>query len=375
MDDPVSNVPILEFSSRPETNAVLSQNRIDRWAGIALVTVLVMGCFAILRPFLSALLWAVILSFSTWPVYRRIERAVRGRKGLAAGLMVGLVAAVLIGPLVFLGVGLAEDVTTLIGMVRQLLSQGPPAPPAWVVKLPVVGSGLHDRWQAMAGSGAKLTAELVHYLIPLRDWALGRAAGLGGGILSLSLSVFIAFFFYRDGEALSERLKAVFNRVGGKQAPGLIRIAGDTINSVVYGIIGTALAQGFLAGAGFLIAGVPGALLLGVLTCILSLIPVGPPLIWAPSALWLFQNGETGWAMFLALWGFLVVSTVDNVLKPYFISQGSRLPFILVFLGVLGGVLAFGILGIFLGPTLLAIAYVLFQEWSSRKQESKIELP
>ncbi|MBK8535651.1 MAG: AI-2E family transporter [Candidatus Competibacteraceae bacterium] len=142
-------------------------------------------------------------------------------------------------------------------------------------------------------------------------------------------------FFYQDGEALSERLKAVFNRVGGKQAPGLIRIAGDTINSVVYGIIGTALAQGFLAGAGFLIAGVPGALLLGVLTCILSLIPVGPPLIWAPSALWLFQNGETGWAMFLALWGFLVVSTVDNVLKPYFISQGSRLPFILVFLGVL----------------------------------------
>ena len=125
MDEPGSSVPILEFSSRSEANAGLSQNRIDRWAGIALVTVLVMGCFAILRPFLSALLWAVILSFSTWPVYRRIERAVRGRKGLAAGLMVGLVAAVLIGPLVFLGVGLAEDVTTLIGMVRQLLSQGP----------------------------------------------------------------------------------------------------------------------------------------------------------------------------------------------------------------------------------------------------------
>ncbi|MBK8535652.1 MAG: AI-2E family transporter [Candidatus Competibacteraceae bacterium] len=129
MDEPVSSVPILEFSSRSEANAGLSQHRLDRWAGIALVTVLVMGCFAILRPFLSALLWAVILSFSTWPVYRRIERAVRGRKGLAAGLMVGLVAAVLIGPLVFLGVSLAEDVTALIGMVRQLLSQGPPAPP------------------------------------------------------------------------------------------------------------------------------------------------------------------------------------------------------------------------------------------------------
>ncbi len=360
------------MASFPDLTSVLSQNRIDRWVGIALVTVLVIGCFAILRPFLSAFLWAVILSFSTWPVYRRIERAVGGRQGLAAGLMVGLVSAVLIGPLVLLGVSLAEDVTALIEMARQLLSQGPPHPPTWVAKLPVVGSGIHDRWQAMAGSGAKLTAELTQHLLPLRDWALGSAAGLGGGILSLSLSVFIAFFFYRDGAALSERLKAVFGRVGGEQAPGLVRIAGDTIKSVIYGVLGTALGQGFLAGIGFWIAGVPGALLLGVLTCILSLIPVGTPLIWAPAALWLFQNGETGWAVFLALWGFLVVSTIDNVIKPYFISQGSRLPFILVFLGVLGGLMAFGILGLFLGPTLLAIAYTLFQEWSSRKQELNI---
>ena len=117
------------------------------------------------------------------------------------------------------------------------------------------------------------------------------------------------------------------------------------------------------------------ALLLGVLTCFLSVIPVGPPLVWGPAAVWLFERGETGWAVFLALWGFLLVSTVDNVLKPYFISQGSHLPFILVFLGVLGGVLAFGVIGVFLGPTLLAIAYALFQDWSSRKQGLMIEIP
>jgi len=293
----------------------------------------------------------VILSFSTWPVYRRIERAVAGRKALAAVLMVVLVAAVLVAPLVFLGTSLAEDVTTLLEMARQLLSEGPPDPPAWVAELPVAGSRLHDRWQAMAGSGAKLTEELTQYLVPLRDWALRGAANMGEGILYLSLSVFIAFFFYRDGAALSGKLEALFARVGGKQAPGLFLIAADTIKSVVYGIIGTALAQGFIAGIGFWIAGLPGALLLGVLTCILSLIPIGPPLIWAPAALWLFERGQTGWAVFLALWGFLVVSTVDNILKPYFISKGSHLPFVLVFLGVLGGVLAFGLLGIFLGPT------------------------
>jgi predicted PurR-regulated permease PerM len=232
---------------------------------------------------------------------------------------------------------------------------------------------MHDRWQAMARSDAKLTEELTQYLIPLRDWVLLGATNMGEGILYLSLSVFIAFFFYRDGAVLSNKLEALFTRVGGKQAPGLFLIAADTVKSVVYGIIGTALAQGFLAGIGFLIAGIPGAPLLGVLTCILSLIPIGPPLIWIPAAIWLFERGETGWAVFIALWGFLVVSGVDNVLKPYFISKGSHMPFILVFLGVLGGVMAFGILGIFLGPTLLAIAYALFQEWSSLKQVSKIE--
>lgn len=354
---------------------MLNENSIDRYAVLAWVSVLIMGCFVVLRPFLSAILWAVILSFSTWPVYQRIEQAVAGRKALAAGLMVLLVAAVLILPLALLGASLAENVSALLNMARQLLSEGPPDPPAWVAKLPVVGSRLHDRWQAMAGSGVKLTEALMQYLIPLRDWALRVAANMGEGILYLSLSVFIAFFFYRDGAALSEKLETLFARVGGKQAPGLFLIAADTIKSVVYGIIGTALAQGFLAGIGFWMAGVPGALLLAALTCVLSLIPFGPPLIWVPSAIWLFKNGETGWAVFIALWGSLVVSTVDNVLKPYFISKGSHLPFVLVFMGVLGGVLAFGLLGIFLGPTLLAVAYALFQEWSSRKQGLMIGIP
>jgi len=349
---------------------LLTENRIDRYVAIAMVSVLILGCFVVLRPFLSAILWAVILSFSTWPVYRGILRFVAGRRALAAALMVLLVAAVLIAPLVLLGTNLMEDVTTLFERAQQFLTEGPPVPPAWVEKLPVVGTRMHDRWQAMAGSGAKLTEELVRYLVPVRNWALRAAANMGEGILYLSLSVFMSFFLYRDGAALSERLEALFSRVGGKQAPGLFRIAGDTIKSVVYGILGTALAQGFLAGIGFLIAGVAGALLLGILTVIVSLIPMGPPLIWAPAAFWLFHKGETGSAIFLALWGLFVVSAVDNFLKPYFISKGSHLPFILVFLGVLGGIMGFGVLGIFLGPTLLAIAYALFQEWSFRKAES-----
>jgi predicted PurR-regulated permease PerM len=347
---------------------VLSENRVDRWTGIAIVLVLILGCFVVLRPFLSAILWSVILAFSTWPVYQRIESAVAGRKGLASGLMVLGVTTVLIVPLALLGTSLAEDVTALVELARQLLSEGPPAPPAWVAKLPIAGTWAHDRWQEMAGSGAKLTEALMKSLMPLRDWALRSAANLGESLLYLSLSVFIAFFLYRDGAALSPRLEPLFARIGGQRAPALLHVAGDTIKGVVYGVIGTALVQGFLVGIGLWVAGVPRVLLLGVLACILSLIPIGPALIWVPAALWLFGKGATGWAVFLVLWGLLVVGLIDNFLKPYFIGKGSHLPFVLVFLGTLGGVMAFGFLGIFLGPTLLAIAYTSFQEWSSRER-------
>jgi predicted PurR-regulated permease PerM len=137
---------------------------------------------------------------------------------------------------------------------------------------------------------------------------------------------------------------------------------------VVYGILGTALAQGILAGMGLWISGVPAPLLLGLLTFFLSLIPMGPPLVWIPATLWLFYRGDPGWGVFMGMWGAVIVSGVDNLLKPYLISRGSNLPFVLVFLGVFGGVIAFGFIGIFLGPTLLAVGYALLQDWSAQKK-------
>jgi predicted PurR-regulated permease PerM len=145
----------------------------------------------------------------------------------------------------------------------------------------------------------------------------------------------------------------------------LLGIMHDTVSGVIYGILGTGLAQGVLAAIGFVIAGVPGAVLLGGATFFLSVVPVGPPLVWGGAAIWLFQQGQPGWAVFVAIWGFFVVSTVDNVIKPFIISRGANLPFAIVFLGVLGGVLAFGVIGAFLGPTLLAVGYRLSTEWTT----------
>ena len=184
-------------------------------------------------------------------------------------------------------------------------------------------------------------------------------------MLQLSLTAFIAFFFYRDGAALMASAKSATHRVAGVLAPGLLQTVGGTIQGVVYGIVGTAIAQGLVAFIGFLIAGVPGAALLGFLTFLLSMVPVGPPLIWGGAVIWLAFKSSTGWAIFMVIWGLLVISSVDNVVKPYLISRTASLPILLIALGVFGGALAFGFVGIFLGPVLLALALALLDRMST----------
>jgi predicted PurR-regulated permease PerM len=178
--------------------------------------------------------------------------------------------------------------------------------------------------------------------------------------------VVLAFFFYRDGDAVSRGLDSALSRIAGERAARLKQVAGDTVTSVVYGILGTGLAQSFMASIGLWIAGVPAALLWGTLTFFLSVVPVGPPLVWISATVWLVLQGSVGWAVFMAVWGFFGISGIDNIVKPYLISRGSRLPFILTLLGVLGGALAFGVVGVFLGPTLLAVGFRLLQEWIAR---------
>jgi predicted PurR-regulated permease PerM len=182
-------------------------------------------------------------------------------------------------------------------------------------------------------------------------------------VVEVGLSVFLAFFIFRDGGAAAERLRTGINRIAGDRGKHLLEVAGNTVRGVVYGILGTALVQAIFAGLGFIIAGVPGAALLALLTFFLSVVPMGPPLIWIPAVIWLFSEGFTGRGIFMLIWG-LIISSVDNLVKPWLISQGSALPFVLIFFGVIGGAIAFGFIGVFLGPTLLAVLYRLIEEWS-----------
>ena len=338
--------------------------RLENLAGLCVLLLIAFGCFVILRPFLAALLWATILSISTWPAFRWLERVLGGRTTIAAALMTILLGLALLVPIALLGTSLADNFARFAGQMLSVFESGPPPPPPWVAELPSVGPTLAETWHYYADDTTRFADAARQYVGPATQWLLGLGTKLGSGVLDLTLSVVAAFFFFRDGAHGARRLKVMLDKVAGERGHRLLAVAEQTISGVVYGMLGTALAQGALAAFGLWLAGVPGALFLGVITSLLSFVPMGPPLVWIPSTIWLFSTGEIKWGVFMGLWGFFVVSTVDNVIRPYFISLGSALPLLLVLLGVLGGIVTFGLLGVFIGPTLLAVGYTLMREWS-----------
>lgn len=348
----------------------MPEKRIEQIVQVVAIAVLVVGCFMVLKPFLTAILCAAILSFSTWPIYEWFERKLGGRGWLAALCMTLLFILIVVLPLAVVALTYADDVPNLIEKVRDTLAGGLPDPPSWVASIPLVGDSLDTGWRELAGNREKLTELLKRLLQPAREGLVSASFLIGEGALQFTLIAFVAYFFYRDGAALANALRNTLSRVAGQFAGELLQIVGGTVTGVVYGIVGTGIAQGIVSMIGYLIAGVPGALMLGFLTFFLSMVPAGPPLIWLGATAWLAYQDRPGWAVFMAVWGFVVISGIDNVVKPLLISRGSSLPFVLVLLGVLGGVLAFGFVGIFLGPVLLAVGFNLARGWAEARAQA-----
>lgn len=342
------------------------EKRIEYFAHLAVVFMLVAGCFLVLRPFLTAMLLAAVMCVSSWPLYVRLLGRMKGRQNIAALIMTSSLALVVILPLALVAYNLADNVTAFYDGIAQAIEAGPPEPPAWLKGVPIVGESAAEYWHLLAASRDERVVLAKRLLEPAKNLLLAGGILLGGGVIEMSLAAFVSFFFYRDGAALVRFLNVAMDRVVGTHAENVLGIINNTVQSVMYGLLGTALAQGFVATIGFFIAGVSAALPLGVATSLLSLIPVGPPMIWGGAAIWLFYQGTVGWGIFMLLWGFFLISTVDNVLKPLLISRGGNLPFVLVLFGVMGGVLAFGFVGVFIGPTLLAVGFSLIREWTAR---------
>lgn len=336
--------------------------KLEQQIGWIVLALLLFGCLLVMLPFVSALLWGTVLSVSAWPLYRRLVGVLRGRRNLAAALLALGMICVILMPFVIIGTTLGENVNELTRAIRGWIDAGPPAPPEWLAKVPGVGAKAVETWNELAADSTKLINTGRKLLEPLTGWLLTAGVGVGRGLFELALSILVAFFIFRDGARLAEGLGTAVERIAGERGRHLLAVAAGTVRGVVYGILGTALVQALMAGIGFWIAGVPGAGLLALLTFFLSVVPVGPPLIWIPAALWLFHQGSTGWGIFMLIWG-VGISSVDNVVKPLIISQGSAMPFLLIFFGVLGGAVTFGFIGVFIGPTLLAVGYRLVTEW------------
>jgi predicted PurR-regulated permease PerM len=351
------------------------RSQLEQNLGWIVLLLLLAGCLIVLRPFVSALLWAVVLCFSSWPVYRRLLAWLGNRRTLAALLMTLAMILIILLPFVIVGVKLADNVNQLTDAAKRWVENGPPAPPDWLAKVPVVGEQSTAYWQSMVADSSKLWTEAQRIIEPASAWLLRGGLALGGGLIQLTLSIFIAFVLFRDGVTVAKRLIDMVDRIGGERGKHLLTVAGKTIRGVVYGILGTALLQAITTGIGLLIAGVPGAMLLALLTFFVSVVPVvGTGLVWIPAALWLFHQGATSWGIFLLVWG-VGVANIDNFVKPWLISQGSDMPFILIFFGVVGGALAFGFIGVFLGPTLLAVGFRLVEEWNSANRVVPDDIP
>ncbi len=346
-----------------------AEHRLHQYAQLAAVVIIVVGSYLVLHPFVPAILFSAVVCSATWPLYVRLRKALWGRSTLAALVMTLLLIALVIGPSVLLAASLADNVTAAVEAGKAALGGGPIQPPAWLREIPTVGEMLADYWQRLVSSGEGLAAQAQGLLAPVRDFLVGAGKTVGQGLLQLALAMFIGFFFYRDGEALALALRTALDRLAGGLGRELLQTIHATVTGVVHGIFGTALAQAAVALVGFLIAGVPAAFLLAVATFFLSVLPIGPPLVWGGATLWLASQGQIGWAIFMALWGLLAISSIDNFVKPYLISRSSDLPLLLIVLGVFGGVFAFGFIGIFIGPPVLAVGLTLVQLWIARSLE------
>jgi predicted PurR-regulated permease PerM len=340
-----------------------SRQFFERAIGLALIASLGAACLTITAPFIIPMLWGIILAVSTWPLYRRLRDALHGHRKTAATIMALLLLLVMASPIALLIVSLAENADEIGAMVGGLRNLERPSPPAWLAGLPLVGPAIDAFWREATANVGGLLEQAQPYVAGATGWLLARGADLGLALVEFLVAVVIAGILYVTGESATAILRRFVGRVGNEEQVALLDLAGRTIRGVAIGVIGTAFVQGAIATLGLLVAGAPAPVLLGFAVFMTAVVQLPTAVALLPVAGWLFWSGQTWQAVFLGVWALAVVNTIDNFVRPYLISQGANLPFLLIIVGVVGGLLTWGFIGIFLGATLLAVSYTLFRNW------------
>lgn len=341
------------------------QQLIQRLLAITLLVVLVVLCFKVVKFFITPALWGAILAYVTFPIYNFFHQKIKLSPNLSALIMTASICLLIGIPLVLGVLFLQHEVLNLYSTLVHRIQSGYVDLPESIKNLPVVGEEIKNLlWQLNKdpeGTMQTLKAWIQSHLY------YGKVAfdAIFKGIAKLGMAMMTLFFFYRDGKNLMGQIRQALRNIIGNRIDGYIDSVGATTQAVVYGIGLTALAQAVLAGVGYAVAGTPNPLMLTLITFVVALIPFGTPFAWGSVAVWLLSNGHTTEGIGLALWGLLVISWVDNLIRPIVISGATKIPFIIIFIGVLGGLTAFGFIGLFIGPVVLAIALAVWREWLS----------
>ena len=327
------------------------------------LVLLITSSLWILRPFLGATIWAAMLVVATWPAFLWIQARLWRRRSLAVLVMVVILLLLFVLPLTLAITTVASNAEEVVNWVRKLISQGPPALPGWVQRLPLVGKRLTEAWSELVAAGVSgLEAQVTPYFRQVTSFVLAQAGVLGALTLQFLLTVVIAGMMYAGGESAAAVVRRFGFKLGGQRGEDAVVLAGKAIRGVALGVGVTAIIQAVVGGVGLAIAGVPFAALLTAVMFMLFIVQVGPTLVLAPATIWVFWSGNTGWGIFLLVWT-IIVGTMDNFLRPLLIRRGADLPLVLIFAGVIGGLLGFGLVGIFVGPVMLAVSYTLLDAW------------
>jgi predicted PurR-regulated permease PerM len=330
---------------------------------VGLLLLLAFWCFSIAQPFLVPIVWGMVIAVAVYRGYARLRRLLGGRDGPAAILVSVVLLLVLIVPLGMLSQTLVDDVGDIAGALTRGEVRVPP-PPAWLAGWPLVGTPLHQFWQEATANLGEALSRIEPQLQAVGVWLLSFVAGAGFGMLSFMAAIVIAGVLLAHSEAAERLAEAVAARLMGPRGADLVRLAERTIRGVARGVLGTALIQSLLVGIGLVAAGIPGAAFLTLASFLLSVVQLGPGLILLGAVAYKFSLGLTAGA-FLFLGWCILAGVSDNLLRPILLSRGSGgdVPLWVILIGTLGGLLAHGLIGLFVGPIVVALGYRLFQVW------------